>query len=387
MTPTSDPIADARARLLALGCEPLDVAILQPAEPFLDLAGEELRARVLLTEDEAGHLMCLRPEFTIPAARLYLAEGRTNAARYACAGSVFRQRRGEPSEFLQAGIESIGASEGSDGPEADARAIADALALLDGTASGRTAAIVMGDQAIFEAVTRALGLPETWTRRLARLFGDEARLARALDGLTGREAVDVDAPETRLGAPHALPEGVASALADPDANALEAAIDAAIEKARMGLGARDGRAIAARLRAARELAGTRLGEAEGAALRAFLALDLPLDGVTDALHALDLPRANGAFAAALDRHEKRLRALAARGVDPARIRFRGAFGRPLDYYTGLVFEMRDERGTVLAGGGRYDRLLAMLDRTGRLGGRSVPAIGFAVWLDRLGGAS
>ena len=49
-----------------------------------------------------------------------------------------------------------------------------------------------------------------------------------------------------------------------------------------------------------------------------------------------------------------------RGVDVRSIRFATAFGRPLDYYTGMVFEMSDARGRVkwpIVAGGRYDMLL------------------------------
>jgi ATP phosphoribosyltransferase regulatory subunit len=65
--------------------------------------------------------------------------------------------------------------------------------------------------------------------------------------------------------------------------------------------------------------------------------------------------------------------------DLAAIHWRAAFGRPLDYYTGLVFEISAGRGgAVLAGGGRYDRLMTLL------GARApIPAVGFSLWLDRI----
>ena len=372
---TLDTILAARERLAALDCDWLETAILQPAEPFLDLAGEELRARIFLTDDGAGRLMCLRPEFTIPAARHWLAHG-GKPARLGCAGTVFRQRAGEVSEFRQAGIEAIG---DEDAAKADARAISDAHALIGSLAPDARLSTVLGDQAIFDAVTRALGLHEAWSRRLSRLFGDETRLAHALDGLRGHSASG-EAPEVALGAAHALPPRVATALADADdaaTNALVEAVRAEIDAARMGAGARDADEIAARLVAARTLAGQRLGEAEGETLRAFLALDVALPEVERAVRGLDLPDANGRLDAALDAHARRLDALSAHGLDPASIRFRGAFGRSLDYYTGLVFEVRDgER--VLAGGGRYDRLLSLLGAP-----EPVPAVGFVAWLDRL----
>ena len=47
--------------------------ILQPAEPFLDLSGEDIRKSLYLTTDPSGEELCLRPDLTIPVARDYLA--------------------------------------------------------------------------------------------------------------------------------------------------------------------------------------------------------------------------------------------------------------------------------------------------------------------------
>src|SRR5229473_3231584 len=51
-------------------------AILQPAEPFLDLSGEDIRKSLYLTTDASGEELCLRPDLTIPVARNYLASPR-----------------------------------------------------------------------------------------------------------------------------------------------------------------------------------------------------------------------------------------------------------------------------------------------------------------------
>ena len=51
-------------------------AILQPAEPFLDLSGEDIRKSLYLTTDLSGDELCLRPDLTIPVARDYLSSGR-----------------------------------------------------------------------------------------------------------------------------------------------------------------------------------------------------------------------------------------------------------------------------------------------------------------------
>jgi ATP phosphoribosyltransferase regulatory subunit len=59
------------------------------------------------------------------------------------------------------------------------------------------------------------------------------------------------------------------------------------------------------------------------------------------------------------------------------IRFEAGFGRPLDYYTGLVFEIgAPDLASPVCGGGRYDRLMEMLGAD-----RPIPAVGFTLRLD------
>lgn len=83
----------------------VDVAVLQPADPFLDMAGEDLRRRIFLTESETGQTLCLRPEFTIPVCLDHIASQAGTPRRYGYLGEVFRQRRDGGNEFFQAGIE------------------------------------------------------------------------------------------------------------------------------------------------------------------------------------------------------------------------------------------------------------------------------------------
>src|SRR6202451_4741943 len=69
---------DARAQALVAsyvraGYAQTEPPVLQPAEPFLDLSGEDIRRRMFLTTDPDGHELCLRPDLTIPVSRDYLA--------------------------------------------------------------------------------------------------------------------------------------------------------------------------------------------------------------------------------------------------------------------------------------------------------------------------
>jgi ATP phosphoribosyltransferase regulatory subunit len=70
---TADIAADLAAYFATTSSEAVNIPILQPADPFLDMAGEDLRSRIFLTENEIGDSLCLRPEFTIPVCRNHIA--------------------------------------------------------------------------------------------------------------------------------------------------------------------------------------------------------------------------------------------------------------------------------------------------------------------------
>src|SRR5215469_7908921 len=100
-------------------------AMLQPAEPFLDLSGEDIRRRMYLTTAPDGDEFCLRPDLTIPVSRDYLASSAAGKpAGFCYLGPVFRHRTDGPAEFLQLGIESFGRE---DRAAADAEMLALAL--------------------------------------------------------------------------------------------------------------------------------------------------------------------------------------------------------------------------------------------------------------------
>src|SRR6516164_2803529 len=112
-TSTAQNGPDPRAQTLVgsyvrAGYVQIDPPVLQPAEPFLDLSGEDIRRRMFLTTDPQGREMCLRPDLTIPVSRAYLQSPEAGKpAGFCYLGPVFRHRTGASAEFLQAGIESF----------------------------------------------------------------------------------------------------------------------------------------------------------------------------------------------------------------------------------------------------------------------------------------
>ncbi len=375
---TSSPPGRAESLVAAYeraGYRRVEPAILQPAEPFLDLSGEDIRRRMYLTTDAEGRELCLRPDLTIPVSCDYLASSVAGSPQGFCyLGPVFRNRTAAPPEFLQAGIESFGR-------EDKAAADAEMLALgLEATAHYGVAApdIRIGDVGLFAALVAALDLAPAWKRRLVKDFNRKTSLAQDLDALA-------------LAAAQEKPEyqGVLAALAGSDPKAARALVTDLLSIAGItAVGGRSVNEIAERFLEQAALGGaTGLPQETRALIEKFLAVSGDPDAAAAELRQL-ASDAGLALDAALDLFESRTGFLAARDVDVSRIRFSTAFGRGLDYYTGFVFELNDPADRAngpLVAGGRYDGLLT------RLGAKqTIPAVGFAVWIERVaanGGAA
>jgi ATP phosphoribosyltransferase regulatory subunit len=374
MMPTAAPLATGSARwadallqsFAQAGYARAEPAILQPAEPFLDLSGEDIRKSLYLTTDAGGEELCLRPDLTIPVARDYLTSGRAGQpAGFSYFGPVFRYRGGRPSEFLQAGIESFGRH---DSAAADAEMLA--LAIEATAAFGLTdVEIRTGDVALYTALIDALDLYPVWRRRLIKDFNRKISLKQDLERLT-----------LATGSSRNEYEGVLAALAGSDRKAALALVTDLMSIAgATNVGGRSVAEIADRFLEQSTLKGGALPRDALDLIKRFLAIAGDPDEAIVRLRAL----ANDAkldIAAAIDQFESRVGFMAARGIDISSTRFSTSFGRGLDYYTGFEFELhrRGDGFEPLVAGGRYDGLMT------QLGARSpIPAVGFSVWVETL----
>jgi ATP phosphoribosyltransferase regulatory subunit len=347
-------IAAECARLMAAfaasGATAVEPACLQPADVLLDLYGEDIRARAYVTHDPVAGEMMLRPDFTVPVVRLHMAHG-ASPARYAYCGPVWRAQEpgsARPSEYLQAGFELFG---GDDPAETDA----EVYCLMRDALGGLAAAPATGDMGVLAAAVdglataphrraalrRHLWRPERFRRLLDRFGPGHGAASAARSGLFGRIAA----------------EGVA----------------AAISGAGEPVGLREPGEVAARIARLGEEARTPpLGAAEMAALDAVLAVAGP--SATALARLRDLAHALAGLGPACDRFERRLEALARRGVEAGALPFAASYGRTsLEYYDGFVFGFAAPGRAdlpLLAQGGRYDRLTAVLG-----GGEGIPAVG------------
>jgi ATP phosphoribosyltransferase regulatory subunit len=347
------------------GYERAEPAVLQPAEPFLDLSGEDIRKSLYLTTDPSGEELCLRPDLTIPVARDYLASPRAGQpAGFSYLGPVFRYRGGRPSEFLQAGIESFGRQ---DRAAADAEMLA--LALEATAAAGADVEIRTGDVALFIALIDALGLYPVWRRRLIKDFNRKITLEQDMERLTIASAATRNEYE-----------GVLAALAGSDRKAALALVTDLMSIAGASVvGGRTVAEIADRFLEQSTLKGGALPRNALNLITRFLGISGTPKEAIAALRGLATD-ASLDIAAAIDQLEARVGFMAKQGIDTAKVRFATAFGRGLDYYTGFEFELHRKGNGIepLVAGGRYDGLLSQL---GALD--PIPAVGFSIWVEAL----
>jgi ATP phosphoribosyltransferase regulatory subunit len=341
-------------------------AILQPAEPFLDLSGEDIRKSLYLTTDASGEELCLRPDLTIPVARDYLASPKAGqAAGFSYLGPVFRHRWNQPGEFLQAGIESFGRQ---DRAAADAEMLA--LALEATSAFGVSdVEIRTGDVALFNALIDALQLYPVWRRRLIKDFNRKISLTQDIEQLTLKTAANRNEYE-----------GVLAALAGSDRKAALALVTDMMSIAgATNVGGRMVAEIADRFLEQSTLKAGALPRDATSIIKRFLSIAGDPNAAVAQLRALAAD-AKLAIDAAIDQLESRVGFVAARGIDVGKTRFSTAFGRGLDYYTGFEFELHKAGNGVepLVAGGRYDGLMTQLGAA-----TPIPAVGFSVWVEAL----
>ncbi|MEM1384259.1 MAG: ATP phosphoribosyltransferase regulatory subunit [Pseudomonadota bacterium] len=356
-------VEHALERLAGLHAE-AGYAIVSPthlfrAELMLDLYGEDIRGRAFLFPGGGGgEELCLRPDFTVPVVLAHAAQGWDRQARYAYQGPVFRRQEPgstRPVEYLQAGIENLGAA---DAATADSQVFS---LTLKGIAEIGPEAIrvTTGDLGIPFALLEALAMPARRRQRLRRHFWRPARFRGLLDAaVRGPEAPSLRRADliAALGAPDPVAAVATHAAAAGEITGLRE-LDELVSRAERLAGAEAEPPMPAEqaelIEAVTEVAGP-----SGEALSQLRRLTA---------------EAGADITAALDRFEARLDALNRSGVDAEDLSFDAAFGRNLEYYDGFVFEVLAEGRTdlpPLAGGGRFDAMTRQLGAA-----HAIPAVG------------
>ena len=357
------------------GYEAVAPAIIQPADVFLDVVGENLRARTYVFTDPDGEELCLRPDLTVPTCRLHLErhpEGNVKA-RYCYNGPTFRFQpvgasAAHPREFRQAGIECFAENRR---PQAEVEVVRLTLEALK-TAGLKSYGLRIGDLGLFQALLDAIEMPAPWRARLRQQFWRPEAFREELIRLSTNPA----------GALHDLPADLVDVLEADDLKDAEAAVARYLDTKGIELiGARSLREITQGLHAvAVDASSSPLSQASAELIETYVKVKAPARAAGARLADL-MHRSGIDIADALSAYSERLQLLIDSGIDPAQIEFSAEFGRNFEYYTGFVFEVvAPNLGATspVAGGGRYDGLLKAVGAP-----EPVPAVGSAIHTERL----
>lgn len=340
--------------------------IIQPADIFLERSGEDIRARTFVFTDPSGAEMCLRPDLTVPACRYHLSHAERPDAeqRYCYCGPAFRfpDELLSPQEFTQAGLEWFGAPEAA---AAEARVLKLTISALE--AAGLTRfRVSFGDLGLFAGLLADTDMPERWRRRLQHHFWRPAAFRDLLDSF----AAERSARRTSI-----------SPLVDRvmEGDPMQIVEHELVARNLPLVGGREVAEIAQRLSGkAADRRETPLDRAKADQINAYLAVQGDAASIDGELAKI---KGGGRYAAAREAYGKRLFEMEELGLNPRRFRFNAGFGRELEYYTGFTFQIEADttHGPVaVAGGGRYDNLLADMGSP-----VPVPAVGCAIHTDRL----
>lgn len=346
------------------GYQRVDTPLIEQADLFLIKAGDAAISR-LVSFDLPGRTLCLRPEFTAPAARLYIEHYQhlATAVRLQFAGPVVQYESLHHNTIRQQNA--IGAELlNENSPAADAEMIALAGKTLEEVGLSDWE-LVIGHSGLIERLLDRYDL-DRQMRRLVLEFLPALRtgpegLQRSLETLTAETTPIADErflPLDTLGATEA---------------ALRAMVQASPQRGPTG--GRTSEEIARRL-LGKQQQGDRQQRAR-----------IALQRINEVLQHTGTP---GELLRHVDSEDMRhlvqeliqtFDLLAAYGIPEQRVRFDLSFTRNLDYYTGIVFEYRTaspEGDLLLGGGGRYDELVRLLGAR-----RDIPAVGFMCYVDHI----
>lgn len=169
----------------AWGYEPVETPVVEEYETLRAATGGDLDRTAFRLFDLDGSLLALRPEMTVPIARV-VASRLTDTPgphRIRYVADVFREHaslRGQARQFTQVGVELVGTR----GPAADVEVVLLLIAALE--VAGLSSYLVgIGTAEVLRALVERAGGPAEW--RDAAIAAAQSRNLVELDRLAGRE--------------------------------------------------------------------------------------------------------------------------------------------------------------------------------------------------------
>ena len=320
--------------------------VLLDSDFIIERSGEKFRSSMLTFEREDGKMMCLRPELTVASCISFLQKKSSSKNYYS--GQAYRRSGNKGTNFIndQLGIEILGSKNQI---QDDFKIISTILSSAKKIKKKRVQ-IKVGDISLFKSLINSLDMPERWKLRLIRHFWrpnyfDE--LLKRLEKNTDIDAVTFDADKKRF-----------YEMKKIDQDKLVAGRSISEILKRFDKKIKDPRSFAD-------------GKKIVKIITSFLKINCKLSQLDEKL--LDFAKKNN-LKKNIFREFKSILNLKKLNQD---VNFVANFGRDVEYYTGIVFEVFSGKKEI-ARGGRYDDLLKSLGAK-----KTIPAVGAAINLKNI----
>ena len=320
--------------------------VLLDSDYIIERSGEKFRSSMLTFEREDGRMMCLRPDLTVASCISFLQKKSSSKIYYS--GQAYRRSNKKGSNFInnQLGIEILGSK---NEVQDDFKVVSTILSSAKKIKSKKIK-IKVGDIGLFKSLINALDMPERWKLRLIRHFWRPTyfiELLKRLEKNTDIDSVTFDADKKRFYEMKKLDQD--KVIAGRSISEILKRFDKKIKDPRSFA---DGKKIVK-------------------IIESFLKINCKLSELDKKLS--DFAKKNN-----LNKNIfKDLKSILNFKKLNQDIIFIANFGRDVEYYTGMVFEVFSGKKEI-ARGGRYDALLKSLGAK-----KNIPAVGAAINLKNI----
>jgi ATP phosphoribosyltransferase regulatory subunit len=324
----------------------LEPDVLLDSEYIIQRSGENFRRSMLAFENEDGKVMCLRPDLTVASCIKYLEKKSKSKIYYS--GKAYRRNNKKGSDLVndQLGIEILGSKNQL---QDDYKVIKTILNSAEKIKSKKIQ-IKVGDVSLFKKLINSLDMPERWKFRLIRHFWRPKyfeELLKRLEKNSDIDSVTFDTDKKRFYEMKKMEQN--KNIAGRTINEILKRFDKKIKDPRLFS---EGKEIVK-------------------IIRSFLKINCKLSQLNEQL--LNFVTKNN-----LEKDIfKEFRSIKNLNKLNSEVKFITNFGRDIEYYTGIVFEIFSGKKEI-ARGGRYDDLLKSLGAK-----KNIPAVGAAINLNNI----
>ena len=323
--------------------------VLLDSDYIIQRSGENFRKLMLTFEDDTGKSVCLRPDLTVASCIKYLKENSKATSKIFYSGQAYRRSSNPKGKIIndQLGVEIIGSKKKAVDDEKVLKTI---LKSIDKTKIGNIT-IKVGDVSLFEKLIESLKIPERWKLRLKRHFWRPQYFEDLLNRLETNSDVDPMAID--------LDKKKFSEMKNLDQNKEIANRKVSEILSRFDRKIKDPRSFSENKKIVK-------------IIREFLKINCSIGKLEKTLKSFVKKNNlnNSVF--------KDLSTIKNLSKINSKTIFSTNFGRDIEYYTGIVFEIYNSSKKEIARGGRYDGLLKSLGSK-----KNISAVGAAINLNNL----